>query len=136
MDRTQHQTYKPWRVGLFPKGGSDLWSLSDSRKGLEIDLMFHDDDQLVVVRFGDTDVYRVIDEGYRLRQLQHLPIPMEETIYVVSRSDMVEELVDESCGMVDGDQAIHYFIVTDNDCIDVIVKNDHNEPQVEYRNAR
>jgi hypothetical protein len=80
MDRTKHQTYEPWGIGLFPKGPSDVWSLSDSREGLEIDLIFHDADQLVTVKFGDTDAYRVIDEGYRLRQLQHLPLPMEQTI--------------------------------------------------------
>jgi hypothetical protein len=48
---------------------------------------------------------------------------------------MVKELVDEACGMVDEDRAIHYFIVTDNDCIDVIVKNDHDEPQLKYKNT-
>jgi hypothetical protein len=135
MDRTKHQTYEPWKIGLFPKGRSDVWSLSDSREGLEIDLIFHDADQIVTVKFGCTDAYRVIDEGYRLRQLEHLPLPMEETIYVVSQSDMVKELVDEACGMVDEDRAIHYFIVTDNDCIDIIVNDDCDEPQLKYKNT-
>ena len=135
MDRTKYQTYKPWKVGLFPKGRSDLWSLSDGHRGLEIDLVFHNVDQIITVKFGCTDAYRVIDEGYRLRQLEHLPLPMEETIYIVSQSDMVKELVDEACGMVDEDRAIHYFIVTDNDCIDVIVKNDYDEPLLEYKNT-
>jgi hypothetical protein len=135
MDRTKYQTYEPWRIGLFPKGRSDVWSLSDSREGLEINLVFHDADQIVTVMFGCTDAYRVIDEGYRLRQLEYLPLPMEETIYVVAQSDMVKELVDEACGMVDEDRAIHYFIVTDNDCVDVIVRNDYDEPQLGYQNT-
>ena len=135
MDRTRYQTYKPWKIGLFPKGRSDVLSLSDGREGLEISLVFYDIDQIVTVKFGCTDAYRVIDEGYRLRQLEYLPLPMEETIYVVSQSDMVKELVDEACGMVDEDRVIHYFIVTDNDCIDVIVKNDYSEPKLEYKNT-
>jgi hypothetical protein len=134
MDRTKFQTYRPWRSGVFPKGRSDLLSLVDGREGLEIDLIFHDVDRIITVKFGFTDVYRVIDEGYRLKQLEHLPLPMEETIYIVSQSDMVKELVDEACCMVDESRAIHYFIATDNDCIDVIVKADGEEPQLEHKN--
>ena len=134
MDRTKYQTYKPWKVRLFPKGRSDPWSLSDGHGRLDIDLVFHDVDQIITVKFGCTDAYRVIDEGYRLRQLEHLPLPMEETIYIVSQSDMVKELVDEACGMIDEDRAIHYLIVTDNNCIDVIVKSDYDEPLLEYKN--
>lgn len=47
---------------------------------------------------------------------------MEETVYMVSNSDIVQELVDESCGMLKTQDVVHYFIVTDNDCIDVITK--------------
>ncbi|MBD2021357.1 hypothetical protein H6F43_14345 [Leptolyngbya sp. FACHB-36] len=112
-----------------------MWSLIDDYEGLKIDLIFHDTDQIVAVKFGITDAYRVIDEGYRLRQLQHLPLPMEESIYSVSQSDIVQELVDEACGMLIEDQLIHYFIVTDNDCIDVIVRDGGDEPQLEYRSA-
>jgi hypothetical protein len=133
MDRTKFQTYQPWKIGVFPKGRSDMLSLVDGRDGLEIDLIFHDVDRIITVKFGFVDVYRVIDEGYRLKQLEYLPLPMEETVYIVSQSDMVKELVDEACGMVDEARVIHYFMATDNDCIDVIVKNDGEEPQLEYK---
>lgn len=132
MDRTQYQSYKPWKVDAFPKGHRDMQSLVDGYNGLEIDLIFHNSNQIVTVKFESTKVYRVIDEGYRLRQLQHLPLPMEETMYVVAHSDMVEELVDEACGMVKSASVIHYFVVTDNDCIDVIVGDDV-EPQLSYK---
>lgn len=122
MDRTQHQSYKPWQIGAFPKKLSDVQLLKDSDDGLEIDLIFYDPNQTITVKFTYTEMYRVIDEGRRLKQLQHLPLPMEETVYVVSNSDIVEELVDESCGMLETRDVVHYFIVTDNDCIDVITK--------------
>ncbi|WP_035984905.1 hypothetical protein [Leptolyngbya sp. KIOST-1] len=109
-----------------------MQSLVDGYNGLEIDLIFYDSNQIVTVKFESTKVYRVIDEGYRLRQLQHLPLPMAETMYVVSNSDMVEELVDESCGTVESASVIHYLVVTDNDCIDVIVGADV-EPQLSYK---
>jgi len=51
-------------------------------------------------------------------------------MYVMSHSDMVEELVDEACGMFPPKGVVHYFIVTMNDCVDVIA--DH-EPQLEYK---
>jgi|GEM_PF-1380830 len=60
---------------------------------------------------------------------------MEERIYSVSQSAMVQALVDEACGMLIADQLIHYFIVTDNDCIDVIVRDGGDKPQLEYRSA-
>ncbi|MEH1823359.1 MAG: hypothetical protein V7L31_30525 [Nostoc sp.] len=129
MDRTQHQFYKPWQIGAFPKKRSDLQLLKYSDDGLEIDLIFYDPNQTITVKFAYTEVYRVIDEGRRLKQLQHLPLPMEETVYVVSNSDIVEELVDESCGMLKTRDLVHYFIVTDNDCIDVITKADF-KPQL------
>ncbi|OCQ91606.1 hypothetical protein BCD64_11340 [Nostoc sp. MBR 210] len=132
MDRTQYQSYEPWKLGIFPKGQCDLQSLVDEYSGLKINLIFHDSNQTITVKFESTKVYRVIDEGYRLKQLQHLPLPMEETMYVVSNSDMVEELVDEACGMVNRSNVVHYFIVTDNDCIDVIVASDV-APQLEYQ---
>lgn len=132
MDRTQHQSYEPWKIGVFPKGHSDLESLIDSDDGLEIKLIFHNADQSVTVKFAFPDVYRVIDEGYRLRQLEHLPLPMEETMYIVSHSDMVEELVDEACGLLKAEGVIHYFIATDNDCIDVIARI-VVKPELEYK---
>ncbi|MCC5602511.1 hypothetical protein [Nostoc favosum] len=92
MDRTQHQSYKPWQIGAFPKKRSDVQLLKDSDDGLEIDLIFYDPNQTITVKFAYTEVYRVIDEGRRLKQLQHLPLPMEETVYVVSNSDIVEDV--------------------------------------------
>jgi hypothetical protein len=132
VDRTQHQSYDPWKVGAFPKGNRDMKSLVDSYDGLEIDLIFHNVDQTITVKFASTKVYRVIDEGYRLKQLQHLPLPMEETIYVVSHSYMVEDLLDEACGMLERAGVVHYFIVTDNDCIDIIVGS-IVKPELEYK---
>jgi hypothetical protein len=136
MDRTQHQSYEPWKVGIFPEGYSDVESLLDGFSGLEVNLIFHNANQLVRVRFGQTDVYRVIDEGYRLKQLQHLPLPMEETLYIVSQSDMIQELVDEACGLLNSTDLIHYFIITSNDCIDVIVRNHGDEPQLKYKSVQ
>lgn len=130
MDRTQYQSYKPWKIGALPNGRCDMQSLIDGYNGLKIDLIFYDSNKTVTVKFESAKVYRVIDEGYRLRQLQHLPLPMEEIMYVVAHSDMVEELVDEACGMVESAGVVHYFVVTDNDCIDIIVEADV-EPQLE-----
>jgi hypothetical protein len=133
VDRTQYQTYKPWKVGAFPKGRCDMQSLVYGYNGLRIDLVFYNSNQTITVKFESTKVYRVIDEGHRLKQLQHLPsLPMEETMYVVAHSDMVEELVDEGCGTVDEASVIHYFIATANDCIDVIV-GVATEPQLEHK---
>lgn len=132
MDRTQNQSYKPWNIGMFPRGRSDMQSLRDSYDGLRIDLIFHSVNQVLTVKFDSTEVYRVIDEGRRLRQLEHLPLPMNETIYVITNSDMVEELVDESCGMLETTEVVHYFIVTDNDCIDVIARANF-EPKLENK---
>lgn len=78
----------------------------------------------MIVKFDCTEAYRVIDEGRRLLQLQNLPIPMLETIYIVSNSDMINELIDEACGMLKITDIVHYFVVTDNNCIDVLVKAD------------
>jgi hypothetical protein len=136
MDRTQHQSYQPWKEGTFPKGRSDMESLLDGPNGLEIDLIFYDVNQIVTVKFEYADVYRVIDEGYRLKQLEHLPLPMKETLYIVSQSDMVQELMDEACGTLDNVSIVHYFIVTDNDCIDVIVRGDGDEPQLECKSVQ
>lgn len=132
MDRTQDQSYKPWKIGIFPRGRSDMQSLRDGYEGLEVDLIFHSVNQVITVKFDSTEVYRVIDEGRRLRQLQHLPLPMSETIYVITNSGMVEELVDESCGMLETTEVVHYFIVTDNDCIDVIARANF-EPKLENK---
>lgn len=132
MDRTQDQSYKPWKIRIFPRGRSDMQSLRDGYQGLEVDLIFHSVNQVIAVKFDSTEVYRVIDEGRRLRQLEHLPLPMSETIYVITNSDMVEELVDESCGMLETTEVVHYFIVTDNDCIDVIARANF-EPKFENK---
>jgi hypothetical protein len=132
VDRTHYQSYEPWKLGIFPKGHCDIQFLVDEHNVLNINLIFHDSNQIITVKFESAKVYRVIDEGYRLKQLQHLPLPMEETMYVVSNSDMVEELVYEACGMVSRDSVVHYFIVTENDCIDVIVGSDV-QPQLEYK---
>ena len=58
---------------------------------------------------------------------------MEETMYVVSHADMVEELVHEACGMSKADRLCpHYFIATDNDGIDVTARIRVNA-ELEYK---
>jgi hypothetical protein len=132
VDRTQHQSYEPWNVGAFPRGLQDVQSLvyDGYHQSLKIDLIFHNTNQVITVTFLSLIAYRVIDEGYRLKQVQHLPQPMNETIYIVSRSDMVDELIDEAGGMLQPGGLFHYFIVTMNDCIDVIT---YAEPQLECK---
>jgi hypothetical protein len=131
VDRTRYQSYKPWKIGIFPNGLSDMQQLRDSGDGLEIDLIFYSVNQVITVKFDSTEVYRVIDEGRRLKQLSHLPLPMGETIYMVENSDMVKELIDEA-GIFEATKVVHYFIVADNDCIDVITRVNW-EPQLQRR---
>lgn len=132
MDRTQYQIYEPWKPGAFPKVSySDMLSLKDSSEGLEIDIIFFKVNRIVTVAFDYAVVYRVIDEGNRILQFSHVSQTMTETMYVVSNSDMVEELVEESRVFKPTD-VIHYLIMTANKCIDVIAKT-ADEPKLKYK---
>lgn len=72
VDRTQHQSYKPWQIGAFPKKHSDVELLKDSDDGLEIDLIFYNQNQTITVKFAYR-IYRNVS-GYRRRaQAQATP---------------------------------------------------------------
>ncbi len=126
MDR-QTGRYQPWRPELWSDGGYELLSLTDDEHGLTIRLDHYPADggrSVFEIAFPARRAYRTIDEGFRLKQWDK---SWEATrsksscpLLTVADSDFLAEFHELSLHTLSGTPLVHYFVVTNNDCIDVL----------------
>ncbi len=124
MDSERHV---PWKPDLWPTGGCELLSLTDDEGGLRIVLECYGPDDsktLVQIAFFNPMAYRTIDEGFRLKQWdQEWELTRSRdhsVVYLVEGSSFLNDFHDLSLRVLDGTDVLHYFIVTNNLCVDVI----------------
>jgi hypothetical protein len=72
--------------------------------------------------FDSPLAYRNIDEGRLLRTLNLIKDREKASLYEVKNSPWVKWFHDESLGIYEGRDLIHYAIITANDCIDVLTE--------------
>ena len=122
--------YKKWYplenipVHLYCEG------LHDDYEGFRI-LLRGDDPTSPVLRisFSPSLAYRNIDEGDLLRTIYGIPDLGASSLFMVENSTWLEWFQEESHGIHDGEDIMHYAIYTANDCIDVLSAFD---PTVEW----
>ncbi len=121
------QTYTPWKPELWPGVGLDVHSLVDDESGLTIRLDVYQEDGTTIlyeVIFRSPKAYRTIDEGFRLAQWgpewEEFARSTPSAIYLVHDSAFLQELHELSMGVSEAFDLLHYFVVTDNLCIDVL----------------
>ena len=110
----------------------DFVSLIDDKGGLKILLETFppsENGQMLEIRFEFAHAYRNIDEGYRLEQFGSFEPEGKSLIYKVEHSSFLEDFHQQSFDMLRNFGLVHYFIVTVNDCIDVLSEV---EPKVEW----
>ena len=81
--------------------------------------------------FDSPLAYRNIDEGNMLRTLNLIKEREKASLYIVKNSAWVKWFHEESLGIYEGHNLIHYALITANDCIDVLTEF---EPKAEWLN--
>lgn len=132
--------YRPWKPELWSEGGYELLSLTDDERGLLICLDHYAADggrSVYEIAFPARRAYRTIDEGFRLRQWdkswETTRSSSSSPVLTVADSEFLAEFHELSLHVLAGTPLIHYFVVTNNDCVDVLADG---EPQVRQLDRR
>ncbi len=133
MDR-ETGPYRPWKPELWSDGGYELLSLTDDERGLLIRLDHYAADgarAVYEIAFPARRAYRTIDEGFRLKAWDESWETARSgsncPVLIVGDSDFLAEFHELSLHVLAGTPLVHYFVVTNNDCVDVLADT---EPRV------
>lgn len=99
--------------------GSNLSLLRDDSSGLIL-LLESPDEARYEIHFPGHLAYMVTDEGDRLRSMDYLNGRAATPIGYIENSKWKDWFVEESLGIREAEQLIHWCIVTPNDIIDII----------------
>jgi hypothetical protein len=126
----QAERYKAWRPDSIHPTRLDMYALVDGPDHFAIFMKTYDQNREVLkIKFRRRRAYRTIDEGARLIQLGSFKADRDSVIYIVENSSFLEEFHRQSLDISKGDNLVHYFITSDNDCVDVI---SNVEPEVSW----
>jgi len=108
-----------------------LEAIHDDYEGFRL-LLKGDEDHNKTLRitFDPALSYRNTDEGDLLKTIGKQEFE-QWSLYTVRNSSYSEWFADESCGIHDDENIIHYAIYTPNDCIDILSVY---PPEVEWLN--
>ncbi|MCG3089818.1 hypothetical protein [Sporosarcina cyprini] len=111
--------------GLPPRLFND--SFLDSKEGIILEFSDENNQKKVEFKFEDGVLaYRNIDEGSLLKRLnyldQHYGVDFysEWTLFKVTNSEFMNWFLDESSGIYEPNQLIHYVFFTPNDVIEIL----------------
>lgn len=101
------------------------WKLSDSDDGFNI-LVYSvsDHEDVINIFFESVKAYRSINEGDRLKLWSEISIEDDTFIFIVENSKYLEYFYTQSKNIHKHEQLKHYFVMTTDDCIDVITTYD------------
>lgn len=133
------ESFRGWKTEMWPSGGYELDSLTDDQSGLRIVLNCHPEKGAASryeISFVRPRAYRSIAESFRIKQWdsEWLATRLREpsVVYVVENSSFLADFHERSMHVMEDADLTHYFIVTNNDCIDVIADI---EPEVRALSA-
>lgn len=107
-----------------------LEAVHDDWEGFRL-LLKHDEARRILrITFNPPLSYRNTDEGDLLKSINEQDLG-GWSLYVVSSSDYLAWFSDQSCGIHEPDDVVHYAIYTPNDCVDVLSAH---SPTVEWLN--
>lgn len=72
------------------------------------------------IRFEGAIGYRNVNESYRQRTWSRFDGEGLGSLFCVANSDWVDWIKKESAGVLDNSNVVHYAILTDEDCIEVV----------------
>lgn len=123
------EEYKPYIIrGKNLPAKVHYWKLSDSGEGFNISVYALENNDLVVdILFDHALAHRSIDEGDHLKLWENFELSTESFIYTVENSEFLKYFNEESYNIHDTENIKHFFIVTSDDCIDVIASG---EPKI------
>lgn len=101
------------------------WKLLDSGDGFNIlvyDVENHE--KVINIYFKSTMAYRSINEGDRLQLWSESIMDEDVFIYTVENSDFIEYFHVQSKYIHEEEKLTHYFIVTTDDCFDIISEDE------------
>ncbi len=95
--------------------------LHDDYEGFRILLKGTEPDSLTLrITFDPALAYRNVDEGDLLQTISEIKSPGESSLFIVKNSSWKKWFNEESSGLHNDDDIIHYAIYTADDCIDVL----------------
>ncbi|WP_334187455.1 hypothetical protein [Noviherbaspirillum sp.] len=118
-------SYSPIFQEFAPKELYDLEKLSEQDGALKISLI-NDNGCRIRIRFKAFKAYRKLDEGDALISLGQISKSAKPrmSFYRVEPSDFIEWFVKQSYDIYDAKTLVHFAIITINDVIDVISRED------------
>lgn len=119
--------YSIWQPIQELKGRVLINRIEDTDDGLAIYIHHSKSKKKFKILFDPYVAYRNMDESYRARTFSESG-GFENSLNTVKNSSWLEWLHAESQGYYQGDDIIHYSIITDADCIDVLSEV---EPEIE-----
>jgi hypothetical protein len=125
-----NETHIAWRPDDLHSSEMNIVSLTDDAAGFRILLQSFppsSSSRMLQIRFEVLRAYRVIDEGDRVGQ--PFRPDRHSLIYKVENSMFLDEFHRLSAGMLRTFDLVHYFIVSVNDCVDVLAET---EPTLEW----
>lgn len=126
----QKDLYTVWRPVEGVPARLYCEAIHDDYEGFRILLRGEDANSSVLrITFDPALAYRNIDEGNLLRTLVKVDNIRESSLFTVENSTWIEWFREESDGIYEGREIVHYAIYTPNDCIDVLAEFD---PLVEW----
>ena len=115
--------YKTWSLLHGYAGKILVEKLEDTDEGLIIYLNFPSDSinhgESVEVLFDSYIAYRNMNESYRAKTFSNVG-GFKGSFYIVNSSSWLKWLHDESMGFYTSSEILHYSIITEADCIDIL----------------
>lgn len=122
------EKYEPYiesDLNLPPK--VHYWNLTDSGDGFRIKVYSTEmHKQIIDIYFSRVYAFRSLDEGDRLKLWNDIELSDRDFIFTVENSEFLKYFNEQSYETHDSEELKHYFIVTTDDCIDVISSENPN----------
>lgn len=96
-----------------------LEAMHDDYEGFRLLLKGYEDQRMLRITFDPALSYRNTDEGDLLKTINQQDLS-GWSLYTVSDSDYLAWFTEESHGIHESDDVVHYAIYTPNDCLDVL----------------
>lgn len=107
-----------------------LEAVHDDYEGFRLLLKNDEDQRMLRIAFDPVLSYRNTDEGDLIKTINKQDLG-DWSLYTVNESDYLAWFIEESHGIHDSDDIVHYAIYTPNDCLDVLSAC---PPKVEWLN--
>lgn len=115
------EKYKKWEPVKDIPSSLLCEGLHDDYEGFRV-LLKGSGDKACTFRivFGTALAYRNIDEGDLQKTLHSIVCTEPCSLFIVENSTWLKWFQEESYGIHDDEEIIHYAIYTENDCIDIL----------------